>query len=186
MDPDSSNLRDTSRPKSFNEIPKYKSWLPSSFGLLASGGPAYLHEHCDKRHRQLGPIFREHLGPIELIFVADAKMTQTVLANEGAHPLPNIPEAWLYYNRLKSINRGLFFQRGEAWHELRKTFNRILLSSENIVQFGEPLLQINSDLAHQAQRGDRVRARQSKVGPVQMVIRIDLLYAVWSPVECHR
>ena len=60
---------------------------------MVSGGNAYIHEHCDEQHGQLGLILREHLDPIELVFVADAKMTQTVLANERTHSLPNTPEA---------------------------------------------------------------------------------------------
>ena len=65
--------------------------------------------------------------PALLDFVDDAKMIQTVLANEGTHTLTIM--AMLYYNRHQSINRGLFFQK----HKVRKALNEPLATSENMV-----------------------------------------------------
>lgn len=133
--------------KSYNAIPKNKSLLPDSWHLVRAGGPGYLHEHCDRRHKELGPIFRERLGPNELLFIADTKMIQTVIANEGPRPHHNVPEAWLLYNEIKNIERGLFFQLGEPWHRIRRVFNKVLLADvSKITRFTSSLLEINSDL----------------------------------------
>lgn len=136
-----------SKIKPFCDIPARKSLLPSFVELILGGGPEYLHEHCDKRHNELGPIYREHLGPIELVFLADTKLIQTVIANEGQYPHHNVPESWKFYNHLKKVKRGLFFQTGEPWARLRKAFNKVLLAEpKNITRYTCDVLKINSDL----------------------------------------
>lgn len=106
-----------------------------------------MHDHCDKRHRELGPIYREHLGSSELVFLADTKLIQTVIANEGPHPHHNVPDAWKFYNKIHNVERGLFFQVGEPWSRARKVFNRVMLADPKaILTFTEGLLKINEDL----------------------------------------
>lgn len=132
---------------SFNDIPKKKGFMPAIIDLLAAGGAAKLHEHCDRRHKELGLIYREHLGLIEMVFLADTKSIQTVIANEGQFPHHNVPEAWKYYNSVHNVERGIFFQIGEPWVKLRKAFNKVLLANpKKITRFCNQILQINSDL----------------------------------------
>lgn len=106
-----------------------------------------MHEFCDERHKELGPIFKERLGPQELVFLADTKMIQTAIANEGPRPHHSVPEAWLFYNKLKGIKRGLFFQTGESWSKLRKVFNKVMMAdAKSSSRFTKDLLSINDDL----------------------------------------
>lgn len=132
--------------KSFDQVPSAGGYLTSALNLILDGGPAYLHEHCDKQHNRLGPIFREHLGPIELVFLSDTRMMKTVIANEGPFPHHNVPPAWLFYNKLKKVERGLFFQSGHAWERLRKVFNKVMMTESKINRFNDGILQINEDL----------------------------------------
>lgn len=133
--------------KSYYDIPYKKGLLPPSFGLILSGGPAYLHEHCDKRHKELGPIYREFLGDIELVFLSDTKLIQTVIANEGQYPHHNVPKVWNYYNQINNIERGLFFQTGEPWAKMRSAFNKVLLADpHNITKYTTDIIDINEKL----------------------------------------
>ena len=133
--------------KPYHDIPTKRSLLPASIVLLLNGGPSCLHEHCDKRHKELGPIFREQLGSNELVFVADTNMIRTVIAHEGSQPHHNVPEAWILYNQIKDIKRGLFFQVGEPWLKLRRALNRVMLvDSHSTTRFAHKLIEINRDL----------------------------------------
>ena len=97
--------------KSFEQIPT-PAGLPiigTLFDLIRAGGAEYVHQYCDKRHKQFGSIYREKLGNVEAVFVADAELVQQVYKHEGKYPQHMVPEPWIIYNQNKGIKRGLFF-----------------------------------------------------------------------------
>lgn len=97
--------------RSYHELPTPKGFriFGTSLNLIRRGGAAFLHEYCDSLHKQLGPIYRERLGPQECVFIADPQMVRRLYQNEGKHPRHLVPESWLIYNEIKGIERGLFF-----------------------------------------------------------------------------
>lgn len=101
----------SSQIKPYDAIPNKKGWfiLGTLFEILKCGGAAKLHEYCDMRHKQLGPIFREKLGAVEAVVLADKDYTSTVYSSEGRYPVHLVPEPWVMYNKKKGIKRGLFF-----------------------------------------------------------------------------
>ena len=60
--------------------PKGLPLVGTLFNLIASGGAPYMHLYCDRRHNQLGPIYKETLGNVEGVFIADAALMQKVLS----------------------------------------------------------------------------------------------------------
>lgn len=139
--------KNSSCAKPYEEIPTKTSYLPASIELLLSGGPGYLHTHCDKRHKELGPIYKDYLGNIEIVFLGDTNFIQTVVANEGQYPQHNVPEAWSYYNEVHNVERGLFFQSAEPWARLRRVFNKVMLADpKNNLKFADDLFLINDHL----------------------------------------
>lgn len=63
----------------------------------------------DERHRMLGPIFREPMGPEEAVFVSSPELMRAVFLYEGKYPKHPLPEAWMLYNQEYGCKRGLFF-----------------------------------------------------------------------------
>ncbi|XP_076335674.1 cytochrome P450 315a1, mitochondrial-like [Tachypleus tridentatus] len=113
--------------KPYDHIPSPKG-LPlvgTIFDLLYSGGAPKIHEYCDKRHKELGSIYREKLGAVEAVFVAEGELIQRVYQNEGRYPMHLVPEPWLIYNEINGIQRGLFFMDGPQWSERRKSLNKV-------------------------------------------------------------
>lgn len=95
----------------FTQIPTPKR-LPlvgTTFDLLAAGGAPFLHKYCDSRHKSLGRLYREKIGDLDCVFIADASLMQRVYSNEGQYPVHSVPEPWTIFNDLKGIQRGLFF-----------------------------------------------------------------------------
>lgn len=131
----------TKRPKSsligthasqFDEMPTPKSYpvVGTTLSLLAAGSAPHLHKYIDKRHQELGPIFKETLGPVSAVFISDPDEMRAVFANEGKHPLHVLPDAWVVYNQLYGCSRGLFFMDGTTWSHHRKIMNRLLLKGD--------------------------------------------------------
>lgn len=128
-----STLRASSEPvRDFQDIPSPWS-LPiigTKLSILAAGSSKYIHKYVDKRHRQLGPIFREDLGPITAVFVSDPDSIRSIFSQEGKHPCHIIPQAWTIFNKKHRYKRGLFFMNGPEWLANRRTMNNLLLKGD--------------------------------------------------------
>ncbi|KAI4464268.1 cytochrome p450 family 4 [Holotrichia oblita] len=114
------------------EIPSPKG-LPlvgTTLSLIAAGSAPKLHQYIDSRHKELGPIFRDKIGPVSAIFISDPDYMRAVFNNEGKHPTHVLPEPWIVYNKIHGCTRGLFFMNGEEWLETRKKMNRFLLKGD--------------------------------------------------------
>lgn len=122
---------------SYNDIPSAtndtraiaKYWR--KFYQLATGSWQGFHEHIDRRHRQLGPIFRESIGPIEAVFVNSPNLLRDVFTYEGKYPKHPLPDAWTFYNQLHNCKRGLFFMDDEEWLCTRKQLAPLMLRNDN-------------------------------------------------------
>lgn len=99
--------------------------------LILEGSAPKLHVYIDKRHKQFGPVFKDKIGPISAVFVADPEQMRSVFAQEGKYPSHMLPEAWIVYNRKYGCSRGLFFMDGEEWLHYRKVMNRLLLRDDS-------------------------------------------------------
>lgn len=134
--------------KPYEAIPTAKA-LPlvgTTLSIVRHGGAAKMHEYIDMRHRQLGPIFREKLGPVEAVAVSSKELASTVYLNEGRYPQHMVPEPWLIYNQMRGIQRGLFFMDGEEWYAKRSLLNRSLLNREEYPKYGKDVTGIVEDL----------------------------------------
>nr|UYL69088.1 cytochrome P450 315a1 [Colaphellus bowringi] len=110
--------------------PKRLPLIGTTLSLLAAGGPTKLHKYIDKRHEELGPIFKDNVGPVTGVFVADPEGIRSVFANEGKYPIHIKPESWLLYNEKHGCTRGLFFMDGEEWLSFRRIMNNLLLKGD--------------------------------------------------------
>lgn len=95
----------------FREMPTPRS-LPvvgTTLALLAAGSAPRLHEYVHGRHADLGPVYRETMGPVNAVFVCDPEEIRTVFNREGKYPKHVLPDAWVLYNQMYKCSRGLFF-----------------------------------------------------------------------------
>lgn len=118
--------------RAFNDIPCAKRWpFGNKMDLLLAGFRNNFHEHIDRRHRQLGPIFRERLGPVEAVFIMAPDLIRDVFQYEGKYPQHPLPEAWNLYNRIHNCKRGLFFMDGEEWLQTRRTLAPLFFRNDD-------------------------------------------------------
>ncbi|KYM95608.1 PREDICTED: cytochrome P450 315a1, mitochondrial [Cyphomyrmex costatus] len=111
--------------------------IGTTLSLMRSGGPQKLHEYVDNRHRELGPVFREQIGPVQGVFVNSPAEYRKILSDlAGNTPQHFLPEPWVLYNEMRAQNRGLLFMEGEEWWYYRKILNRIMLKSGSKVFYG--------------------------------------------------
>lgn len=104
----------------------------TTLDLLAAGAAPRLHHYVDQRHRQLGPVFRDSVGPVDAVFVSDPNEMRRVFSLEGRYPAHIVPEAWLLYNQVYGYKRGLFFMEGEEWQRFRRVLAGQLLRASSV------------------------------------------------------
>ncbi|XP_015909978.1 cytochrome P450 10 [Parasteatoda tepidariorum] len=134
--------------KPFEAIPTPKG-LPligTIFDIIRTGGAAKIHEYCDMRHKELGPIFREKLGPVECVIISGKDLIQKVYLAEGRFPEHLVPEPWQIYNVLRGITRGLFFMDGEHWKSRRNLLNHTLMAPQEVAKHGPDFNGVITDL----------------------------------------
>uniref|UniRef100_T1J337 Cytochrome P450 n=1 Tax=Strigamia maritima TaxID=126957 RepID=T1J337_STRMM len=137
-------------PQPFAAMPRPKG-LPvvgTLFDLMRSGAAPKIHMYCDKRHKELGPIYCETLGSLEAVFVSDAAIIKHVFASEGRYPHHLIPEPWTIYNESSGNERGLFFMNGPLWRARRRALNKVFLRRSAISDHVEDFVNITDDLMH--------------------------------------
>lgn len=141
----------TTVPLDFSHVPSPKGlpFIGTTLSLILAGGATELHRFMDKRHQDLGPIFKDNVGPVTAVFVSDAEEIRNVFAQEGKkfsvylyyyfliiccflgkYPYHIKPESWLIYNEKHGCSRGLFFMDDEEWLHNRRIMNNILLKGD--------------------------------------------------------
>ncbi|XP_011153998.1 cytochrome P450 315a1, mitochondrial isoform X2 [Harpegnathos saltator] len=116
------------------------------FSLIMAGGGKKLHEYVDKRHRQLGPIYRESIGPVRAIFVNSPNEFRRIFRLEGTMPRHFLPESWLLYNEIRQQRRGLLFMDGEEWLYYRRILNKLMLMPNSVDLMCAPCQQVAESL----------------------------------------
>ncbi|XP_023236716.1 cytochrome P450 315a1, mitochondrial-like [Centruroides sculpturatus] len=134
--------------KSYQQIPTPRSrfLVGTLLDVLANGGAPKIHEYSDKRHRQFGPIYRETLGSVEAVFVADGQLIQRVYQNEGKYPMHMVPEPWTLYNKKTGKQRGLFFMDGPLWNQRRRSLNKVFLRQKTVAEYADVFNSVVTDL----------------------------------------
>lgn len=85
------------------------SFIQSFLSLIFHDKALNLHEIVNKRHEELGPIYKERMGSFALIFTNSPNEYRKIFKLEGDTPKHFIPEVWIRYNNMNKCSRGLLF-----------------------------------------------------------------------------
>ncbi|GFT88830.1 probable cytochrome P450 49a1 [Nephila pilipes] len=106
------------------------------------------HEANREKHKLLGDIIREKLGPINAVVCYTAEDLKVLLRNEG-----NTPHR-IEFSTLKAYREsrkewfntsGLLVIQGEEWRHLRSKTQKLLLKPDAIMEYLDPIQDVSTD-----------------------------------------
>lgn len=134
-----------------------------------------MHEVQRRFHAQYGRIFKERLGPVTNVSIADPNLVEELLRHEGKYPFRPPYDAWMLFKKMKKRSNGIVSAQGEEWRRIRSVLNGKLMKPKHAQKYLNKLSTISEDLTDKIQV---VRDQNDKTVPDVL----NLLYA-WS-IEC--
>ncbi|XP_078583909.1 cholesterol side-chain cleavage enzyme, mitochondrial-like [Branchiostoma floridae x Branchiostoma japonicum] len=123
--------------KPFEAIPGPKG-LPlvgTALHAAMGGWMDKFHLHMQNRWRQYGSIYKENLGPQELVCMFDPDDVAAVLRAEGRYPRKYSVDSFYMAREILNVKLGIFLENGEKWQQYRTVLNKKLLRPQQAAAF---------------------------------------------------
>ncbi|KAK3086630.1 hypothetical protein FSP39_021217 [Pinctada imbricata] len=105
-----------------------------------------MHEVQRQFHQKYGKMFKERLGPVTNVSIADPKIVEELIRQEGKYPLRPPYESWLLYKKLRSQKAGVMSAVGEEWHRYRTALSQKLLRPRNVHEYVDIMNEVVTSL----------------------------------------
>ncbi|XP_077992026.1 25-hydroxyvitamin D-1 alpha hydroxylase, mitochondrial-like [Glandiceps talaboti] len=138
--------------KPFEQIPSTSNKFVTYLDIIRNGGVSKMDKFFMMRRQQFGPIWREDLGGLAGVFVADPNAAAAVFRSEGKYPRRPPVDPWLLYRKLGGYSLGVFLSDGEDWHRHRSVLIKPLLRPKQVASHTDTLSTVADDLVAKIRR----------------------------------
>ncbi|XP_072458971.1 cytochrome P450 11B2, mitochondrial isoform X2 [Notamacropus eugenii] len=120
----------------FKDIPQSQGnpWT-KILKIWSSNGFENLHLEMQKNFQELGPIYRDKIGPQNRVNLMMPQDVENVLKAEGPCPKRNLVAPWVVHRQSRNLKRGIFLLNGREWLDNRMKLNQEVLSIKSTTQF---------------------------------------------------
>ncbi|XP_033837433.2 cytochrome P450 11B, mitochondrial [Periophthalmus magnuspinnatus] len=134
------------RVRSFEEIPHtgrngwvnlLKFWREDRF--------RHLHKHMEKTFKELGPIYREHVGTQNTVNILLPGDISELFRSEGLHPQRMTLTAWATHREIRQHSKGVFLKNGKEWRSDRLLLNKEVMMASAVRRFLPLLNEVATD-----------------------------------------
>ncbi|XP_072317247.1 cytochrome P450 11C1 [Eucyclogobius newberryi] len=124
------------RVRSFEEIPHTgRSGWVNLFKFWREDRFRNLHKHMEKSFRELGPIYREHVGTQNTVNILLPGDISELFHSEGLHPQRMTFTAWATHRETRQLSKGVFLKNGEEWRADRLLLNKEVMMASAVRRF---------------------------------------------------
>ncbi|WAR11974.1 CP24A-like protein [Mya arenaria] len=103
--------------------PIFKTGMSSKRRKLENGCIRRILQIKRRFHAKYGPMFRERLGPVTNLSIADPRLVEELFRQEGKYPNRPPYDAWLLYKDMRKRTHGISATSGEEWRKIRTILN---------------------------------------------------------------
>ncbi|XP_066267336.1 probable cytochrome P450 49a1 [Branchiostoma lanceolatum] len=105
-----------------------------------------LRDSFRERTRTYGIIYREKLGPMDLVVISDPKEIEKVFRNEGRYPERLPLMSMKIYRELKKLPAGVANLNGEEWQRVRSSVQKDLMRPKTVGAYASLQDDVTRDL----------------------------------------
>ena len=140
-----------------NDIPMTKTMadLPGPNGYpLVGTAPEYfrgknkgqMHKVQRRFHEMYGPIFKEKLGPVTNVSIADPHLVEEVVRSEGKFPNRPPYPSWTMYKKMRKQTNGLMtVVNGDEWSKYRSAICKHMLRPKTVLNYVDNMNEVITD-----------------------------------------
>ncbi|CAL1611044.1 unnamed protein product [Knipowitschia caucasica] len=134
------------RVRSFEEIPHTgrSGWL-NLLKFWREDRFRHLHKHMEKSFKELGPIYREHVGTQNTVNILLPADVSELFRSEGLHPQRMTLTAWATHREVRNHSKGVFLKNGEEWRADRLLLNKEVMMASAVRRFLPLLDEVATD-----------------------------------------
>lgn len=125
-------------------VPKTIDDLPGPSGYPVVGtAPEYfrkanrgqMHEVQRRFHEKYGKMFKEKLGPVTNVSIADPNIVEELVRKEGVYPFRPPYDSWILYKKIRNQKAGIMSSVGPEWHKLRQSLAKYTLRPKTVAEY---------------------------------------------------
>ncbi|XP_048734358.2 1,25-dihydroxyvitamin D(3) 24-hydroxylase, mitochondrial-like [Ostrea edulis] len=95
-----------------------------------------MHEVQRRFHRKYGSMFKEKLGPVTNVSIADPDIVEELVRKEGKYPLRPPYESWVLYRKFRNQKyAGVMSSVGPEWHKMRQSTAKHTLRPKTVAEY---------------------------------------------------
>ncbi|XP_071503661.1 cytochrome P450 27C1-like [Diadema antillarum] len=143
-----SRIGQTDHAKSFEDIPGPKGWpFLGTLGTYLSGkGLERIYEHQIEFTKTYGPIWKERLGSLEFVNLANPELVESLYRNDNKYPRRLDMKPWKVYRAHRDESLGVLTHEGKEWHRARRTISRKIMPPKEVAKFSGLINEIVTDM----------------------------------------
>ncbi|XP_033626862.1 cytochrome P450 27C1-like [Asterias rubens] len=120
--------------RSFDEIPGPKGWpfIGTLGTYLVGNGLSRIYEHQIAFTKQYGPIWKERLGSLEFVNLADPELVALMYRHDNKYPMRVDMKPWKAYRMHRNESLGVLTHEGQQWHRARRLLSKKILPPQKV------------------------------------------------------
>ncbi|XP_033754448.1 cytochrome P450 27C1-like [Pecten maximus] len=115
--------------------PKGLPVLGTAYEYFRKGNRGQMHKVQTNFHKKYGKFFKERLGPVTNVSIADPRLVEEICRKETKLPLRPPYESWVLYKKMRGQNAGVLSGIGEEWKNARSVLSQRMLKPKVVSEY---------------------------------------------------
>lgn len=131
------NTQSVVEPRTLDDLPGPRGYpvvgtAPEYFRKANRG---QMHEVQRRFHQKYGKMFKEKLGPVTNVSIADPNLVEELVRKEGKYPFRPPYDSWILYKKIRNQKAGIMSAVGPEWHKMRQAISKLTLRPKTVPEY---------------------------------------------------
>ncbi|XP_073490452.1 sterol 26-hydroxylase, mitochondrial-like isoform X1 [Aquarana catesbeiana] len=136
--------------KTFEDLPG-PSVFTNLYWYFIKGYLFHTHELSIRYKKLYGPLFKTVISRYKMVNIADPKLIENLLRQEGKYPMRTEVDLWKEHRDIRNLPYGPFTEQGHKWYNLRNVLNKKMLKPTEARAYTGSINEVVTDLMERIQ-----------------------------------